>query len=389
MLDPDRIRRDSRRGPPGASATADTAGISPAILEPVQRSGAGSRQRSATCGHALKARNREVGALYRAGEQGSRRPAARGARAGSRRGVGEGSADALHRAGTREEPAGTAEPGPRERAGIGPDEDRQPGRSGASGRPPSFDFEPKAHHELGAALGMLDLPRAAKLSGSRFAVLTGARARASSGRSSSSCSMSRRRSAATRKSGSPSSSGRRTLVGTGQLPKFADDLFKIGGTGPLPDSDGRGAADQPARRAKRCPPANCRSATPPTRRVSGAEAGAHGKDTQGLIRQHQFDKVELVKVTGRGVVVRGAGRTHPGRRADPGTPGTALPGGPAFDRGHGARRPPRPLTSRSGCHRRGPTGRSAPAATAATTRRAARGSATGARPARRRGSATP
>ena len=164
------------------------------------------------------------------------------------------------------------------------------------GSPPAFDFEPKAHHELGAALGMLDLPRAAKLSGSRFAVLTGAGARLERAL------IQFMLDVQTKERGYkevwlPFLVGSSSLVGTGQLPKFADDLFKAEGrdlylipTAEVPltnlhAGETLSAGELPKRYAAYTP-------------CFRAEAGAHGKDTQGLIRQHQFDKVELVKVTG-------------------------------------------------------------------------------------------
>ena len=163
------------------------------------------------------------------------------------------------------------------------------------GTPPGFDFKPRAHHDLGAALGMLDLPRAAKLSGSRFAVLTGAGARLERAL------IRFMLDVQTNQHGYeevwlPFLVAGRTLVGTGQLPRFADDLFKAEGrdlylipTAEVPltnlhAEETLSADELPKRYAAYTP-------------CFRSEAGAHGKDTQGLIRQHQFDKVELVKIT--------------------------------------------------------------------------------------------
>ncbi len=162
------------------------------------------------------------------------------------------------------------------------------------GEPRDFDFEPKTHDELATALGILDLPRAARLSGARFAVLRGAGARLERA-------LTRFMLDVQTKHGyeeiwCPLLVNSETLTGTGQLPKFRDDLFRVEGrdlflipTAEVPltnlhSEDTLEAAELPKRYV---------SATPCFR----AEAGAAGQDTRGLIRQHQFDKVEIVKVT--------------------------------------------------------------------------------------------
>ena len=163
------------------------------------------------------------------------------------------------------------------------------------GEPPRFDFTPRPHWELGAALGILDLPagrQARRLAGSRSCAAPGARlVRALA---------SFMLDLHTREHGyeevaPPYLVNRATLTGTGQLPKFEDDLYGIAVGRPVPHSDGRGAGDQhpPGRDSRRradLPLGYC-AWTPCFRR----EAGAHGKDTRGLIRVHQFDKVELVR----------------------------------------------------------------------------------------------
>ena len=242
---------------------------------------------------ALKARNREVGALYRAGEKD----------AADR--LREELARAPDEVSQREDRMRAAEQELEERllelpnlahesVPVGSDEDanREIRRVGS---PPSLSFEPKAHHELGTALGMLDLPRAAKLSGSRFAVLTGAGARLERAL------IQFMLDVQTKEHGYeemwlPFLVASRSLVGTGQLPKFADDLFKAEGrdlylipTAEVPLTNLHAGETLAAGEL----PKRFVAYTPCFR----AEAGAHGKDTQGLIRQHQFDKVELVKIT--------------------------------------------------------------------------------------------
>jgi len=176
------------------------------------------------------------------------------------------------------------------------------------GEIPRFDFAPKPHWELGEALGILDLERAAKLSGARFAVYMGAGARLERALISFMLDLH------TRKHGytevlPPFMVNSKSLFGTGQLPKFADDLFRSS------DADAEGAArgeykdsdhwliptaEVPVTNLYRDEildearlPISLTAYTPCFR----AEAGAAGKDTRGIIRQHQFQKVELVKFT--------------------------------------------------------------------------------------------
>ena len=172
----------------------------------------------------------------------------------------------------------------------------------------NFDFEAKPHWELGEALGILDLERAAKLSGARFAVYMGAGARLERALISFMLDMH------TQKHGytevlPPFMVNSKSLYGTGQLPKFAEDLF--GCSGADPDAVARGefkdndhwlipTAEVPVTNLYRDEildearlPISLTAYTPCFR----AEAGAAGKDTRGIIRQHQFQKVELVKFT--------------------------------------------------------------------------------------------
>jgi seryl-tRNA synthetase len=161
------------------------------------------------------------------------------------------------------------------------------------GNPPSFDFAPRPHWELGAALGILDLPAGAKIAGSGFPLLRGLGARLVRALSGFMLDLH------TREHGyeevaPPYLVNRVTLTGTGQLPKFEDDLYGV----PSDDLFLIPTAEVPLTNIHRdeildgsaLPRGYC-AWTPCFRR----EAGAHGKDTRGLIRVHQFDKVELVR----------------------------------------------------------------------------------------------
>jgi seryl-tRNA synthetase len=170
----------------------------------------------------------------------------------------------------------------------------------------SFDFEPKPHWELGENLGILDLERAAKLSGARFAVYMGAGARLERALIGFMLDLHTAEHGYTEVL-PPFMVNSRSLFGTGQLPKFAEDLFRCS------DSDAESAARGEFRDADHwliptaeVPVTNlyrdeildearlpiALTAYTPCFR---AEAGAAGKDTRGIIRQHQFQKVELVK----------------------------------------------------------------------------------------------
>ena len=172
----------------------------------------------------------------------------------------------------------------------------------------SFDFEPKPHWEIGEALGILDLERAAKLSGARFAVYMGAGARLERALIGFMLDLH------TRKHGytevlPPFMVNSKSLFGTGQLPKFAEDLFRCSDAdaeaatrGEFKDNDHWliPTAEVPVTNLYRDEildearlPISLTAYTPCFR----AEAGAAGKDTRGIIRQHQFQKVELVKFT--------------------------------------------------------------------------------------------
>ena len=176
------------------------------------------------------------------------------------------------------------------------------------GNKPVLNFEPKPHWELGESLGILDLERAAKLSGARFAVYMGAGARLERALVSFMLDLH------TQKHGykevlPPFMVNSKSLYGTGQLPKFAEDLFRCSDAdaeavarGELKDSDHWliPTAEVPVTNLYRDEilddarlPIRLTAYTPCFR----AEAGAAGKDTRGIIRQHQFQKVEMVKFT--------------------------------------------------------------------------------------------
>jgi seryl-tRNA synthetase len=164
------------------------------------------------------------------------------------------------------------------------------------GTPPAFDFAPKPHWELGSALGILDFERATRMSGARFSVLFGAGARLARALINFMLDL-HPREHGYREVEPPFLVNAAALTGTGNLPKFEQDLFKVAGdwdlylipTAEVPLTnlhreeilDGRDL------------PLKYTAYTPCFR----SEAGSYGADVRGLIRQHQFDKVELVKFT--------------------------------------------------------------------------------------------
>src|SRR5687768_5267563 len=167
------------------------------------------------------------------------------------------------------------------------------------GEAPKFAFEPKAHWDIGTALGILDLERAAKLSGARFSVLWGAGARLERALITFMLDLHTREHAYTEVY-PPFLVRAEALVGTGNLPKFEDDLFKTRRSDPndpsalylIPTAEVPVTnlhADEVLEGAD-LPRAYC-AYTPCFR----SEAGSHGRDVRGLIRQHQFDKVEIVR----------------------------------------------------------------------------------------------
>lgn len=159
------------------------------------------------------------------------------------------------------------------------------------GEPRHFDFEPQAHWDLGPALGILDFERAAKISGARFAVLWGMGAALE--RALATFMLDLHRSRGYTEVYVPFVVHRRALEGTGQLPKFEQDLFALAGTElfliPTAEVPVTNLHREEILPEEELPKRYC-SWTPCFR----AEAGSHGRDVRGLIRQHQFDKVELV-----------------------------------------------------------------------------------------------
>src|SRR5690606_38505370 len=161
------------------------------------------------------------------------------------------------------------------------------------GEPPRFAFEPKPHWELGPRLGILDFERAAKITGARFARYWGAGARLERALISFMLDLHTQEHGYTEVF-PPFLVNRAAMIGTGQLPKFEEDMFKCEGTdyyliptAEVPVTNLHAgeilAADQL--------PLRYTAYTACFR----AEAGSAGRDTRGLIRNHQFDKVELVK----------------------------------------------------------------------------------------------
>lgn len=163
------------------------------------------------------------------------------------------------------------------------------------GEPREFGFEVKDHVDLGEALGILDTERATKIAGSRFAILNGAGARLERALINFMLDVHTTDHGYT-ETLPPFIVNRRSLFGTNQLPKFEEDLFKL--------EDDRGLALIPTAEVPvtnyhaeeileaKDLPKHYTAYTPCFR----SEAGSYGRDTRGLIRQHQFEKVELIKV---------------------------------------------------------------------------------------------
>ena len=165
------------------------------------------------------------------------------------------------------------------------------------GEPRQFSFEPKDHVDLGEALGLLDFERAVKITGSRFALLTGGIARLHRAIAQFMLDVHTGEHGYTEVY-SPYLVNADSLRGTGQLPKFEEDLFAV------PHADGSKlylipTAEVPVTNIVRNE--IIASDTLPLKFVCHSpcfrsEAGSYGKDTRGMIRQHQFDKVELVQI---------------------------------------------------------------------------------------------
>lgn len=163
------------------------------------------------------------------------------------------------------------------------------------GEKPTFAFTPKPHWEIGEQLDIIDFDRAAKLSGARFALLKGFAAKLERALINFMLDLHTERHGYTEIL-PPFLVNTPTMTATGQLPKFADDLFKIQDwdlylipTAEVPVTN----IHRDETLAEKDLPVKYTAYTPCFR----SEAGSHGRDTRGLIRQHQFDKVELVKFT--------------------------------------------------------------------------------------------
>ncbi len=177
---------------------------------------------------------------------------------------------------------------------VGKDENDNPVER-KIGTPPTFDFEPRPHWDIGTRLNIFDFDRAAKITGARFPLYLGAGARLERALISFMLDLHTTRHGYTEIL-PPFMVNRTTMTGTGQLPKFEEDLFKIEGwdyylipTAEVPvtnifQGETLNEAQLPIRYT---------AFTPCFR----SEAGSYGKDTRGLIRQHQFNKVELVNFT--------------------------------------------------------------------------------------------
>ncbi len=161
------------------------------------------------------------------------------------------------------------------------------------GEPPAFDFEPLPHWELGDRLGILDFERAAKITGARFVVLKGLGARLERALIQFMLDL-HVREHGYEEVWPPFMVNARAMRGTGQLPKFEEDLFHVTGTDYylVPTAEVPVTNLHAGEVLKEDDLPLCYTAYTPCFR---AEAGAYGKDTRGMIRQHQFDKVELVK----------------------------------------------------------------------------------------------
>ena len=279
----------------------------------------------------------------------------------------------------------------------------------AFGAKREFAFTPKQHFELGEALGLMDFETAAKLSGARFVVLKGGLARLERALGQFMLDLHtsehgyteiappllvrdevdvRHRAAAEIR--------RRPVHDARNLAQYldtvAEDVEQLtlaprSGAELAKASEDTAAVKQLDRRLWLIPtaevpltnlvreqildeaelPMRLTACTPCFR----AEAGAAGKDTRGMIRQHQFTKVELVSIT-TPEQIRGRARAHARLRRGGAEPArSALPRRDAVHRRHGLRRRRRPTTSRCGCRARTPTAKSRPARIAAISRRAA------------------
>jgi seryl-tRNA synthetase len=162
------------------------------------------------------------------------------------------------------------------------------------GTPRIFDFEPKAHYEIGEKLDVLDFVRASKVTGARFTFCKGLGAKLE--RSLISFMLDRHTTKGYTEILPPYMVNRTSMIGTGQLPKFEEDAFKIAGTEyfliPTAEVPVTNLYRDEILDGSQLPIHHCAFSA-----CFRSEAGSAGRDTRGLIRQHQFNKVELVKFT--------------------------------------------------------------------------------------------
>jgi seryl-tRNA synthetase len=177
---------------------------------------------------------------------------------------------------------------------------------GHSGTKPTFGFTPKDHHDLGVTLGVIDFDRAAKISGARFSVLVGMGARLERALLNFMLDVHANEHAYA-ELWPPALVLESAMIGTAQLPRFVADMFRTERSKPPEDAGAtKGDTDLYLVPTAEVPVTNLHGgeildgATLPRAYAAytpcfRAEAGSYGKDTRGLIRQHQFDKVELVR----------------------------------------------------------------------------------------------
>ena len=163
------------------------------------------------------------------------------------------------------------------------------------GTPREFDFEPKPHWDLGEALGVMDFDRGVKIAESRFTVLKGAGARLERGLMNFMLDLHTTQHGFTEVA-PPALVNSKTMTGTGQLPKFADDLYRCLNDDlwliPTAEVPLTNLHSGETFKESDLPKYFC-AFTPCFRR----EAGSYGRDMRGMLRQHQFDKVEMVKLS--------------------------------------------------------------------------------------------
>jgi len=163
------------------------------------------------------------------------------------------------------------------------------------GEPRQFDFTPRAHWELGEVLDIIDFERGSKVAGARFSFYKGAGARLERGVINFMLDLHTREHGYT-EIFPPFIVNGDSMIGTGQLPKFAEDMFKLEGKNfyliPTAEVPVTNLYREEILPGDRLPIYHCAYSA-----CFRAEAGAAGRDTRGLIRQHQFNKVELVKFT--------------------------------------------------------------------------------------------